>query len=72
VSFDLGVWYEPSAITNEQATKKYLALCEGNVDEVTEHPSVDGFLDELRARYPDLDELPDEEVDDSPWSCGCL
>ena len=70
MSFDLAVWFEPASITNEEAAQKYLRLAEGDVADATEHPGVERFLQELSARYPDLDELPEEEIDDSPWSCG--
>jgi hypothetical protein len=70
VSFDLAVWFESAPITNEDATQKYLRFAEGDVADAAEHPGVERFLVELSARYPDLDELPDDQIDDSPWSCG--
>ena len=70
VSFDLAVWFESAPITNEDATKKYHQLAEGDVTGATEHPSIERFVRELSARYPNLDDLPEDELDDSPWSCG--
>ena len=70
MSFDLAVWFESAPITNEEATQKYLRFAEGDVADASEHPGVERFLEELSARYPDLDELADEQIDDSPWSCG--
>jgi hypothetical protein len=39
-------------------------------EETDEQPStrILSYIEELTAKYPDLDELPDDEVDDSPWA----
>ncbi|MGH2400968.1 MAG: hypothetical protein ACRDF6_14120 [bacterium] len=32
-------------------------------------PAVGAFYSELTRQYPEIDDVPDEEVDDCPWNC---
>lgn len=71
--FDLGVWHPTKRLTHEQAGKLYATLCESQTDGVTPHPAVDAFYAELTARYPEIDTVPDDRIDDReycPWSCA--
>lgn len=73
MSFDLGVWHPTKRLTHEQAGKLYATLCESQTDGVTPHPAVDAFYAELTARYPEIDTVPDDRIDDReycPWSCA--
>ncbi|WP_254507185.1 hypothetical protein [Anatilimnocola floriformis] len=73
MSFDLGVWHTTKRLTDKQAEKLYADLCEERRDGVTPHPAVDAFYEELTARYPEIDSISDEMVDDHdycPWSCA--
>jgi hypothetical protein len=48
-------------------------LCESQIDGVTPHPAVDAFYVELTARYPEIDTVSDDRIDDHdycPWSCA--
>jgi hypothetical protein len=72
MSFDLGVWYPQERIGNDDAGKLYLRLCDGDTSGVVPNPAIDAFYAELTARYPELDTVPEEKIDDhdySPWSC---
>ena len=71
MSFDLGVWYSSRPMRRDEARERYVALCEGeNVESLIE-PSerVAAFVAELTALYPQLTQLTDDEVDESPWNC---
>jgi len=74
MSFDLGLWYSPRALGDDQADRVYQALAEGSEvpadAPIAPSPAVAAFLADLGARYPDLDTLADDEVDDSPWASG--
>lgn len=74
MSFDLGVWHSPRPLEAAEAADVYLALAEGTdprtIAAVSASPAVSRFLAALAERYPDLDDLPDDRVDDSPWSSG--
>jgi hypothetical protein len=70
VSYDLAVWHEPAGIAADQATHKYAQLIneESGAETDPMHPQVAAFYRRLTARYPELDRLPIDEVDRSPWS----
>ena len=73
MSFDLGVWYPGKRITNEEATKLYVSLCDGDSADVVPHPAIDAFYAELTRKHPEIDTIPEEKIDDHdycPWSCN--
>jgi hypothetical protein len=73
MSFDLGVWNTNKRLTDAEAGKLYAALCQSQTEGVTPHSAVDAFYAELTTRYPELDTVPDDRLDDPdhcPWSCA--
>jgi hypothetical protein len=73
MSFDLAVWHTPTRLTDAQAGDLYAALCEPENDGLPPRPAVEAFYADLTTRYPEVDKVPDELVDDhdySPWSCA--
>ena len=72
MSFDLGVWYPDKRITNEEAGKLYLRVCDGDTSGVVPNPAVDAFYTELTAKHPEIDEVPREKTNDRDYSpCSC-
>jgi hypothetical protein len=72
MSFDLGVWYPQTRISNEEAGKLYVRLCDGDTSGVVANPAIDAFYVELTARHPEIDTIPEEKIGDHdfcPWSC---
>jgi len=46
-------------------------LCGGNVDGIEPSPNVDAFYAEFTAKHPEIDDVPEEEIDNTdlcPWS----
>jgi hypothetical protein len=73
MSYDLAVWHTPNRLTDAEASALYMALGESRTDGTAPQPAVDAFYAELMARYPELDTVPDDLIDDSdycPWSCA--
>lgn len=73
MSCDFGIWYPHERLTDAQAGAVYAALCEGDVSRVRPHPAVDAFYEELTARHPEIDDVPEDRIDDHelcPWSCA--
>lgn len=73
MSFDLGVWYSEKALTPKQAGEIYLKLCDGKSDFKGENLRVVAFYDELVKKWPEIDFVPDDKIDDHdycPWSCA--
>jgi hypothetical protein len=73
MSCDFGVWFPHERLSNEEACKLYIKLCQGDVSGVHPHPAVDAFYAELTALHPEIDTIPEERLDDHdycPWSCA--
>jgi hypothetical protein len=70
MSFDLAVWHGNTALSVEEAGDLYRRLCNQEWAPAEWHPGVDAFYIELCSRYPEIDMLADDEVDNCPWSCG--
>lgn len=73
MSFDLGVWYSQVPLSDEEAAEIYVHLCGDWPYLGGEHHSVGSFYEELTKRWPEIDTVPDERIDDleyCPWSCA--
>ena len=70
MSFDLGVWYGDRTWTVDEAGDLYVKLCEQTWIPTEEHASVQAFYEALCCAYPEIDTLPEAEVDECPWSCA--
>jgi hypothetical protein len=73
MSCDYGVWYSETPLTNEEAAKIYVSLCEQWPFLEGEYPMVRAFYDELTRHWPELDTVSEEKIDDKeycPWSCA--
>ncbi|MDD4888759.1 MAG: hypothetical protein PHU85_02420 [Phycisphaerae bacterium] len=71
MSFDLAVWHPSRRMTNREALEVYKRLCAGDRSGVEDSPAVDSFYKELVAIHPEIDDVPDDKIDDSdycPWS----
>jgi hypothetical protein len=73
MSFDLGVWFPHQRLSHAQAGDLYVRLCEGEPHELLPHESIDAFYEELTAKHPEIDSIPEDRIDDHdycPWSCA--
>jgi hypothetical protein len=71
MSFDLAVWYPDKRLSAEEANGRYARLCEGNVEDLAEDAAVHAFYTELVAKHPEIDDIPEDRIDDHeycPWS----
>jgi hypothetical protein len=68
MSFDICVWYSSKPLSNEEASRKYIALCEGNEIEflIEPHDNIARFIDEVTIKYPQIDDVPEYEIDNCP------
>ena len=67
----MAVWEGDRPTSNEDAAQTFEALYEQYVereDSTEPTPKIKDFVETLLARFPDLDALGDDEVDDSPWA----
>jgi len=75
MSIDLAVWEGPRPASDADALKQFESLYARYVESGSRAaPSerISAYVAALLARYPDLTELDDDSVDDSPWSDGPL
>src|SRR5215218_2943748 len=73
MSVDLAVWEGEAPASDAEAGAVFEELYERYVEsgeEVEPTDRVRQFVAALLARYPDLTELDDDAVDDSPWADG--
>ncbi len=72
MSFDLLVLSGAKQLDADEAREAYERLCEGAdwSAVLEEDDRVAQFVAALSARWPDIDTLPESEVDASPWSGG--
>ena len=73
MSFDLSVWHSDVELSDDEAGKIHLNLCKNWPYLEGEHPSVTAFYDELTQKWPEIDTIPRERIDDfdfCPWSCA--
>ena len=68
--FYLGAWSSKGAISDKDAAKQYAALLEGKEVSQSWDAAVYRFLTQLTELYPDIETLPEEKADDSPWACS--
>jgi len=58
-------------MSDQEAANTYIRLCEGDTGGVVPNPAVDAFYQELVSVHPEIDDVPDEKIDDQdycPWS----
>jgi hypothetical protein len=70
MSFDLAVWHSDTPLSANEAQSLYLKLCNQEWIPTEENAAVEAFYQELCRTYPEIDTLPEDQVDDCPWSCA--
>lgn len=72
MSFDLGVFFTEKPHSDDDARDRYVACCEEDdlSPWVVPNPKVAAFLKDLTARYPDIKDMPEQNVDACPWAAS--
>lgn len=71
MSCDYAVWHTQSRMSNTQAARFYRALCAGDTSGVSPTPAIAAFYDEITRLHPEIDAIPEDQVDNHelcPWS----
>jgi len=68
MSFDLGVWHSEVPLTDKEAAEIYVHLCENWPYLEGDSLSVAAFYDDLTRRWPEIDTVPEEEIDNKVLS----
>jgi hypothetical protein len=75
VSVDLAVWEGPRPASDEEARRIFKAFYRRFVKAEYDAPPtqrIAAYVSALLDRYPDLTELNDDAIEDSPWADGPL
>jgi hypothetical protein len=67
MSFSLTVWYAPQPLSKETAAEIDHELREDRIEVVPVHENIDAFYKDLIARYPEIDTIPEDRVDDKDY-----
>jgi hypothetical protein len=73
MSCDYSVWNSKKHFTAKEAGEVHGRLCENDLSDVEPSPSIAAFYQELTAKHPEIDDVPEEKMGDndySPWSCS--
>jgi hypothetical protein len=73
MSFDLSVWHCEKWIGREEAGHVHVKLCQEWPYLTGSSPRVEAFYKELTDRWPEIDTIALERIDDvdlCPWSCA--
>jgi hypothetical protein len=69
-SFHLGVWSSDTPISNGKAAELYVTLSEGRNISDEFNGEVYAFYCHLILYYPEIDLVPEPQLDDCPWACA--
>jgi hypothetical protein len=70
MSHDLGFFSVKQGATTAEVRAAYISSCEGVDPSWPSSSALKSFISALEGQYPCIDTLSDDEVDNSPWSCG--
>jgi hypothetical protein len=71
MSCDYAVWHTQERLSSTEALGLYHALCDGHTSGVLPDAAIDAFYAELTSLHPELNDVPEERIDDHdlcPWS----
>ena len=70
MSYDLAVLSAKRHLTPEDAAEAYERLCEEEDAMALVEPDgrIDAFVAEITARWPEIDDVRDDDIDGSPWN----
>ena len=70
MSFYLGLWNSPTAISDDEAAARYLVLSKERSVEPEFDERVYAFYCRLTGLYPEVEMVPEAELDACPWASG--
>ncbi len=70
MSYDLALFSTDVGTTNKEVAAYYVACCDAEQPDGPPNPDLDRAFAEIAEQYPDLATIPDEDLDDCPWSAG--
>ncbi len=68
MSFDIGVWFNPGPMSQQDAANRYLALRQADLGGLESSKRLSHFVAELTQHFPQIDDVAEEDLDDCPWN----
>ena len=71
MSCDYCVLSLPSRLPVNEVAALYQRLCASDTNGVVASPAIDAFYEEITTKHPQIDDVPEDKLDDhdfSPWS----
>ena len=69
-SFKLGVWNSQADLSDDEAAGLYFRLIDGKWTPPGFDAEVYAFYSRLTGCYPEIDLVPENELDSCPWACA--
>ena len=66
----LAVWNSPTAISDDEAAMRYVVLTSDKSAEREFDGRVYTFYCGLTSLYPEVEMVPEDDLDSCPWACG--
>lgn len=70
MSYDLAIWHGTRDLSSEEAELEFANLCQADATLVHPNARLEAFVNQLTKKYPKLDDLPEDRLDESPWTSG--
>jgi hypothetical protein len=70
MNYKMGIWFGEKVITEQEASELFNKLYREDSLPKEQHVEIFSFYNELGDRYPELEMLPEDEIEASPWACG--
>ena len=68
MTYDLGAFGKQNS--RDSIASLYIKACESKIVDIKPSPEMVKFIEEMSRLYPDLDSVPESEIDNCPWACG--
>jgi hypothetical protein len=72
MSYNIAVWSGTRPASDADATAEFDRRYDAMEQDAPPTPEIVDYIAEISATYPDLTEIDDDDVDDSPWADGPL
>jgi hypothetical protein len=68
MSYDLGAFGKQNDVNT--LPKLYIKACESDISGIKPSQEMIIFIEKVNKLYPDLDSVPESEIDSCPWASG--
>jgi hypothetical protein len=70
MNLNLAVWHPERAVSLQEAADLYHKLRAQELQPTAQYPNVYAFYNELTSRFPEVENVAEEDLDNCPWACS--